>query len=111
MKDVKLVVVNAEELQGLIADAVRSATAREPATEWVDSKSSPLSRGRFRRLAREKAFPSRWEGPKRVALRADVDAYLASELSKPRSKSREPLDDAIVAALAEGKLRVLKGHG
>ena len=112
MKDVKVVVMNAEEVQSLIFDAVRSASGREPATEWVDSRSAPMSRRRFQRLAREDAFPWRWDGPKRVARRADVDAFLVSELSKPRrrSKPRKPLDDAIVAALAQGKLRVLKGQ-
>jgi len=108
MKDVKLVVVSLEELQSLIEDALRSGTARESATEWVDARSAPMSRRRFQELTRENAFPSRWEGPKRVARRVDVDAYLVAQLSKPRSKRSAPVDDAIGAALAKGKLRVLK---
>ncbi len=111
MKEVKLAVLTAEELQVLLEVAVRRGTAHESATEWVDARSAPVVRGRrFHRLAEEKAFPSARVGRRRIARRVDVDAYLEAELTKPQSEPRAPVDDAIGEALAQGKLRVLKGR-
>ena len=111
MKEMKFAVLTAEELQVLLEAAVRAGAAREPATEWVDARSAPVVRGRqFHRLVQKNAFPSARIGRRRIARRADVNAYLASELRETPTELRGPVDDAVSAALARGKLRVLKGR-
>ena len=118
MADVRLVVVDIDELQRLITDAVRAASpARSVADEWVDARTSGLGRRTFLRLAREGAFPASKRGKTYVARRADVDAYVERQriALSPSPSSPEPprppagaLFDPIAAALAEGRLRLVK---
>ena len=77
MADVRLVVVDIDELQRMIVDAVRSASsARQASEDWVDARTSGLGYRTFLRLAREGAFPVAKRGKAYVARRADVDAYV-----------------------------------
>lgn len=127
----KLVVVNAEELRHLIKEAVTDALLNGSAPdEWVDAHSSGLGRRTFLRLAREGAFPVSKVGKRHVARRADVAAYVerqrVQEQGGRRNTSRRPtaqrartltdnepsspeVDDPVARALAQGRLRVLKG--
>ena len=114
MADVRVVVVEVDELRRLIVEAVRFAGSERPAAdEWVDARTSGLGRRRFLRLAREGAFPVSKRGRAYVARRADVDAYLERqrlELSAPPPSSPPPpgSPDPIAAALAAGRLRIVK---
>jgi hypothetical protein len=118
--DIRVVVVELEQLQRLIAEAVRIATAQPSnANEWVDARTSGLGPRTFRRLAREGAFPASKRGKAYVARRADVDAYLDRQRiapkrapSPPEPSPAPPPDgapfDPIAAALAEGRLRIVR---
>ena len=115
MTDVRLVVVDLEVLQRMIMDAVRVATSeRAGVDEWVDARTSGLGRRAFLRLAREGAFPTSRRGKSFVARRADVDAYIEkqrvepSALPSPPQPLNGPTVDPIAAALAEGRLRLVK---
>ena len=116
MADVRVVVIELDELQRMIVEAVRLATSeRAGADEWVNSRNSGLGRRTFLRLAREGAFPASRRGNAYVARRVDVDAYLARQRIEPtpaRSASLPRLEgaafDPIAAALAEGRLRLVK---
>jgi len=113
-----VVVVALDELQRMIADAVRAATPQPAsADEWVDARTSGLGPAAFRRLAREGAFPASKRGRAYVARRADVDAYLERQRVAPPREPPPPapprppagaLFDPIAAALAEGRLRLVK---
>jgi hypothetical protein len=128
-----LVVVEAEELRRLISEAVAAALPAAVARdEWVDAHSSGLGRRTFLRLARDGAFPISKVGKRYVARRADVASYLEQRRvqERPRDRSvaprpshrelpaRRPIDsdscsiegdDPVARALAQGRLRVLKG--
>lgn len=118
MADVRVVVIELDELQRMIVDAVRlAASERAGSEEWVDARSSGLGRRTFLRLAREGAFPASKRGKAYVAQRADVDAYLARQRIQPtapptRSERLPRLEgasfDPIAAALAEGCLRLVR---
>lgn len=104
-----------DELRGLLAEAVRGAhTVR--ADEWVDARSSGLGRRLFLRLGREGAFPIFKRGRSYVAKRSDVDAYIERQRvppapPEPESDPPQPppgSNDPIAAALAAGRLRVIK---
>jgi excisionase family DNA binding protein len=116
--DVRVVVVEVAELERIIVEAVRAATVQPSSgDDWVDARTSGLGRRTFRRLVREGAFPASKRGKAYVARRADVDAYLerqriaptrapsATEPSPPPNGA--PLDP-IAAALAEGRLRIVR---
>ena len=128
-----LVVVEAEELRRLIREAVAAALPAAVARdEWVDAHSSGLGRRTFLRLAREGAFPVSKVGKRYVARRADVASYLEQQRvqERPREvpvaprpchgqlRTRRAIDtdtssiesdDPVARALAQGRLRVLKG--
>jgi hypothetical protein len=128
-----LVVVDAEELRRLIREAVAAALPTVVARdEWVDAHSSGLGRRTFLRLARERAFPVSKVGKRYVARRTDVASYLEQQRVQERSRDRpvaprashrelrahRPIDtdassiegdDPVARALAQGRLRVLKG--
>jgi hypothetical protein len=113
--EVRVVIIERDELLRLIADAIRSAGAASPTgDEWVDARSSGLGRRLFLRLAREGAFPVSKRGKAYVARRADVDAYLERQRVRPApppsSAEPQPLatDDPIARALAAGRLRIVK---
>ena len=118
MTDVRVVVVGLEELERMITDAVRTATTQTASAEdWVDARTSGLGPSTFRRLVRERAFPASKRGRAYVARRADVDAYVERQRvaplpAPPPSESTPPLPatpfDPIAAALAEGRLRLVK---
>jgi len=115
MADPRVVVVTPEELRDLIADAVRAATPNGKHDEWVDARSSGLGRRLFQRLAREGALPTFKRGRSYVAKRSDVDAYIESQRvlvdPPPEPESPHPppsFHDPIAAALAAGRLRVVK---
>jgi excisionase family DNA binding protein len=119
MADVRVVVIEAEELQRLIAEAVRAATSRPAsADEWVDARTSGLGRRTFLRLVREGEFPASKRGKAYVVRRADVDAYLERQRIAPPPTPSPPPEpprapdgapfDPIAAALAEGRLRIVK---
>lgn len=120
-----VVVIDAAELERLIAAAVQSAMSRAgPADEWVDARTSPLGRRSFLKLARHGAFPASLVGNKYMARRSDVDAYLERQRIHPESPARHPLggapsaerptagleaaDDLIARALAAGRLQLVK---
>lgn len=115
MPDSRVVVVTPEELRDLIADAVRTAAPSAKQDEWVDARSSGLGRRLFLRLARERAFPIFKRGRTYVAKRSDVDAYIERQRVEP-DPPPEPdppqpppgTHDPIAAALAAGRLRVIK---
>jgi hypothetical protein len=113
--DARIVIVAPDELRELIVDAVRAVAATATQDEWVDARSSGLGRRLFLRLAREGAFPIFKRGRSFVAKRSDVDAHierqrievaLRREPEPPRPPS--PGADPIAAALAAGRLRVVK---
>jgi hypothetical protein len=111
----RVVVVSTDELRELIADAVRAITASGKVDEWVDARTSGLGRRLFQRLAREGAFPVFKRGRSYVAKRSDVDAYIERQRIKPDPPpDPEPPQpppgshDPIAAALAAGRLRVIK---
>jgi hypothetical protein len=114
--DPRVVVVSTEELRELIVDAVRAVTPNGKVDEWVDARSSGLGRRLFLRLAREGAFPIFKRGRSYVAKRSDVDAYIERQRvpvdppPEPEPPSPPPLGspDPIAAALAAGRLRVIK---
>jgi hypothetical protein len=123
--DIRLVVVDIDELQRLIIDAVRTATSeRRGSDDWVDGRSSGLGRRLFLRLAREGAFPVSKRGKTYVARRIDVDACLERQRIHRDEFPRKPLsappnasstggstdenDDPVERALAAGRLRVVK---
>ena len=116
MTEVTLVVIPANELRRLIADAVHSALVGQSAnSEWVDAHNSGLGYRVFLRLARNGALPVSKLGKKYVARRGDVDAYIEGQRIKPASAplSRAPTAslpayDPIAAALAQGRLRIVK---
>jgi hypothetical protein len=112
-----MVVVERDELLRLIADAIRSAIAAQASgDEWVDARSSGLGRRLFLRLARLGAFPIFKRGRSYVARRSDLDAYIQRQrvlVDPPPSPDPPPppspgSPDPIAAALAAGRLRVLK---
>jgi excisionase family DNA binding protein len=118
MADVRVVVVALDELQRMIADAVRAATLQPAsADDWVDARTSGLGRRTFLRLVREGTLPASRRGKTFIARRADVDAYLErqrvgpppvpSPPEPPRPPDGAPFDP-IAAALAEGRLRIVK---
>ena len=115
MAELCVVVVTPEELRDLIADAVRTVAANGKHDEWVDARSSGLGRRLFQRLAREGALPIFKRGRSYVAKRSDLDAYIESQ-RVPVDPSPEPeppelppsLHDPIAAALAAGRLRLIK---
>lgn len=113
--DTRIVVVALDELRGLLEEAVRCAPVAR-ADEWVDGRSSGLGRRLFLRLGREGAFPIFRRGRSYVAKRSDVDAYIERQRVQPEPP-REPEPpqppspgsrDPIAAALAAGRLRVIK---
>jgi hypothetical protein len=113
--DVRVVVVDVDELRRIIVEAVRSAASERPAPdEWVDARTSGLGRRRFLRLAREGAFPVSRRGRAYIARRSDVDAYLERQRVEhsPTTPASEPpppgSHDPIAAALAAGRLRLVK---
>jgi hypothetical protein len=113
--NVRVVVVPLEELRGLIADAVREAAAPQAAPAvWVDAHSSGLGRRLFLRLAHEGAFPTFKRGKSYVARRGDVDAYVERQRISVERQPEAPAPppsrapDPIAAALAAGRLRVVK---
>lgn len=115
MTEVRVIVVERDELLRLIAEAVRSASELQSTrAEWVDARSSGLGRRLFLRLARQGAFPVSKRGKAYVARRADVDAYLEqqrvrpSSLPPPPEPQPPPSEDPIARALAAGRLRVVK---
>lgn len=113
MADVRVVVIELDELVCLIRDTVREAMASNASgNEWVDAKTSGLGYRLFLRLAREGAFPVSKRGKAFVARRADVDAYLEGQRIQPAPPKPEPSlprgHDPIAAALAAGRLRVVK---
>jgi len=115
MADVRVVVIDVDELQRLIVDAVQAATSGRGGTdEWVDARSSGLGRRLFLRLAREGAFPASKRGKAYIARRADVDAYLERQrlepapVPSPPPPTYGPAHDPIAAALAQGRLRIVK---
>jgi hypothetical protein len=111
---IRIVVVALDELRSLLEEAWRSAPGPK-ADEWVDARSSGLGRRLFLRLAREGAFPIFRRGRSYVAKRSDVDAYIERQRIEPDPR-REPeppqpppgSHDPIEAALAAGRLRVIK---
>jgi hypothetical protein len=129
-----LVVVDAEELRRLIREAVADALPNSDGRdEWVDARTSGLGRRTFLRLAREGAFPVSKVGKRYVTRRRDLAAYLETQRIREhaaarvkRSRGRHPsdshtaaprtslaptheTDDPVARALAQGRLRVLKG--
>jgi hypothetical protein len=118
MADVRIVVIELGELQEMIADAVRAASCQPVRDEWVDARTSGLGRRTFLRLVREGAFPASKRGKSHVARRADVDAYLERQRIAPPPTPSPPPEpprppngapfDPIAAALAEGRLRLVK---
>lgn len=117
MADVRLVVVELHELQRMIADAVRGATSPlASADDWVDARTCGLGRRTFLRLVREGALPASKRGKAYIVRRGDVDAYLERQRIAPPVPSSPapppPPDgapfDPIAAALAEGRLRIVK---
>jgi hypothetical protein len=125
MADVRVIVVERDELVRLLADAVRSAIASHASRdEWVDARTSGLGRRLFLRLAHQGAFPVSKRGKTYVARRSDVDVYLERQRVQPEATPCEPAvvpstpsqpsapsvtnDDPIERALASGRLRVLK---
>lgn len=117
MADVRVVVVERDELERLIDAAVRSAmSSKASGDEWVDARSSGLGWRLFLRLARQGAFPVSKRGKAYVARRADIDAYIESQRVKPQPPSPQPpapapppgSHDPIAEALAAGRLRVVK---
>ncbi|HVW29486.1 MAG TPA: helix-turn-helix domain-containing protein [Polyangiaceae bacterium] len=127
-----LVVVDAEELRRLIREAVADALPNSDGRdEWVDARTSGLGRRTFLRLAREGAFPVSKVGKRYVTRRRDLAAYLETQrvgdaarlkrsrgrhaLDTRRAAPRKPpaptceTDDPVARALAQGRLRVLKG--
>jgi len=110
-----LVLVDADELRQLIVDAVRSAVGQQASTDdWVDARTSSLGRGLFRRLVRDGTLPTRKRGKTFVVRRSEVDAYIESQ-RVPAVSPRFPVvrggagvADPIAAALAEGRLRLVK---
>ncbi len=118
MADVRVVVVALDELQRMIADAVRAATPQPAsADDWVGARTSGLGRRTFLRLVRDGALPASKRGKAYVVRRSDVDAYLerhriappleALQPEPPRPPDGAPFDP-IAAALAEGRLRLIK---
>jgi hypothetical protein len=115
MADVRVVVVAPEELRELIVEALRDAAPHAAADEWVDARSSGLGRRLFLRLAHDGAFPVFKRGRSFVAKRSDVDAYIerqrieVTERPQPEPpRPPSPGGDPIAAALAAGRLRVVK---
>lgn len=108
----KLVVVPIDELGELIRSAVAEAlrSTGHGRADWVDARTSGLEPRAFRRLAREKAFPTYRLGRKLVAKRSDVDAWIES---RPRcaetDRPEEAPPDPLARALAAGNLRVVGG--
>lgn len=112
--DTRIVVVALDELRGLLEEAVRCVPVPR-ADEWVDARSSRLGRRLFLRLGREGAFPIFKRGRTYVAKRSDVDAYIERQRvpvgPPPEPEPPQPppsSHDPIAAALAAGRLRVIK---
>jgi len=110
-----LVLVEADELRQLIVEAVRAAVGQQASTDdWVDARTSGLGRGLFRRLVRDGTLPTHKRGKTFVVRRSEVDAYIQSQ-RVPAAAPRVPIvkgvagvSDPIAAALAEGRLRLVK---
>lgn len=119
----RLVVVEVDELQRLIREAVEAChVSAQRGDDWVDARTSPLGRRMFLKLARQGAFPVSMMGNKYVARRRDIEAYLDAQRVRgttqqptvsgqpPVTQSRvqdESADDPIARALASGRLRVV----
>lgn len=118
MADVRVVVVELDELQRMIADAVRAAASPPvSADDWVDARTSGLGRRTFLRLVREGTLPASKRGKAYIVRRAHVDAYLERQRFAPPPDPAPPEPpgppdgapfDPIAAALAEGRLRLVK---
>ena len=126
MSDVRVIVVERDELVRLLEDAVRSAMESSASRDgWVDARTSPLPRRAFLKLAREGAFPASLVGNKFMARRRDVEAYLERQRVRPAAAAQERAelpssprlpaaavasnDDPVAQALAAGRLRIVKG--
>lgn len=110
--DTRIVVVALDELRSLLEAAVRS-TPGAKVNEWVDARTSGLGRRLFLRLGHEGAFPIFKRGRSYVAKRSDVDAYIERQRVEPNpppdpEPPQPPSHDPIAAALAAGRLRVIK---
>ena len=114
MAEARIVVIELEELRALLADTVRGVVPPAPREECIDARSSGLGRRHFLRLGREGAFPIFKRGRSYVAKRSDVDAYIEKQRvpvdppPKPDPPPSPGSPDPIAAALAAGRLRVVK---
>jgi len=116
MPDVRVVVLAPDELRELITDALRIVVSAGKYDEWVDARSSGLGRRLFLRLGRQGAFPIFKRGRSFVAKRSDLDAYIERQRvpidprpgPEPSRPSSPGSPDPIAAALAEGRLRIVK---
>jgi hypothetical protein len=114
-RETSIVVVALDELRSVLEQVVRANAPGPSHDEWVDARSSGLGRRLFLRLGREGAFPIFRRGRSYVAKRSDVDAYIERqrvpvgappEPDPPRPPTGSP--DPIAAALAAGRLRMVK---
>ena len=114
MAETRVVVVTPDELRELVVEAVRAVAPAVRQEQWVDARSSGLGRRLFLRLGHEGAFPIFKRGRAYVAKRSDVDAYIERQRVQPDPARPEPPQpppgshDPIAAALAAGRLRVVK---
>lgn len=113
--DPRIVVVTPEDLRDLVVDAVRSVMPNSQHDEWVDGRSSGFGRRLFLRLGHAGAFPIFKRGRSYVAKRSDLDAYIESQRvpvdPPPGPEPPQPppsFHDPIAAALAAGRLRVVR---
>ena len=84
----------------------RQAPPRKPThPDYFDQHTSPLNKRRYLALAREKAFPAFKVGKQVLALRTDVDEYIASRAVMGRPSPPAPPPDEVDDVLARAGLQ------
>jgi excisionase family DNA binding protein len=109
-RTIELVILTADDLRALVREEVAKALPRVSTdTEWLDARSTPISRTLFRRLCASGELPALKIGRSYKVRRRDLEAWIQNHRPAPRAASQD--DDPVEKALAEGRLRVVPGGG
>ena len=94
------------EVREAVAEAIAShLTAGD---QWLALRDTGVSTKTLRRAIRAGDLPARKVGRSLMVRRADLDAWLERRPLRTPTPTVEPGEDPIAAALAAGKLRVVR---
>ena len=92
-------------LKGDMHQAPPASTRPAPHHDYYDQHTSPLPKRRYLALARERAFPCFKVGKQVLALRGDVEEYIASRAVMGRPSPPAPPPDEVDDVLARAGLQ------